>query len=134
MLMTGQCLCGDISYDIRAEPLLTGVCHCKNCQRQAGSAFSILIGVPKAAVTVQGTPKQYEDTADSGKPVFRQFCGNCGSPLFSLVPDAPDLMFVKAGTLDDTSMLKPQAHYWCDSAQDWIDIDPAVLQCAKNPA
>ena len=33
---TGQCLCGDIKYTIAAEPVMAGVCHCKNCQRQAG--------------------------------------------------------------------------------------------------
>jgi len=133
MSMTGQCLCGRITYTVEADPLLTGVCHCKNCQRQAGSAFSILIAVPKSTVTVTGTPKEYVDTADSGKPVYRRFCGDCGSPLFSLVPDAPDMIFVKAGTLDDTSQLQPQSHFWCDSAQNWVDIDPALPQTPGNP-
>lgn len=134
MSMTGQCLCGNVSYKIDAEPLMTGVCHCKNCQRQAGSAFSILIAVPKPAVSVTGELKVYEDTADSGQPVYRQFCPNCGSPLFSLVPGAPDMTFVKAGTLDDTSGLKPQSNFWCDSAMNWVEIDESLPNSAKNPA
>jgi len=46
MAMTGSCLCGAIRYEIDNAPALTGVCHCKNCQRQAGSACSTLAGVP----------------------------------------------------------------------------------------
>ncbi|MEM7569127.1 MAG: GFA family protein [Pseudomonadota bacterium] len=134
MALTGGCLCGQARYTVEAEPLMCGICHCKNCQRQAGSAFSILIGVPKAAVVLEGTLKTYVDTADSGKPVYRQFCPDCGSPLFSDVPDAPEMRFIKAGTLDDVSNLEPQVHFWCDSAQPWVQIDPNLPQTPKNPA
>ena len=60
---SGQCLCGDITYEISGEPSMAGVCHCKNCQRQAGSAFSTLWGVPKASIsTFSGSePKLYLD-------------------------------------------------------------------------
>ena len=40
MKKTGGCLCGQVRYETKAEPMMTGVCHCKNCQKQAGSAFS----------------------------------------------------------------------------------------------
>ncbi|MEM9287180.1 MAG: GFA family protein [Pseudomonadota bacterium] len=130
---TGGCLCGAVTYEVTAEPMMTGICHCKNCQRQAGSAFSILTAVPKSAVTVTGTLTEFEDTADSGNPVFRRFCGRCGSPLFSLVPSAPDMIFIKAGTLDDTSSLEPQVHFWCDSAQPWVPIDENLPKTPKNP-
>lgn len=133
MALTGGCLCGQARYTVESEPLFTGVCHCKNCQRQAGSAFSILIGVPKAAVTLTGNLKTFVDTADSGEPVHRQFCETCGSPLFSLVPAQPDMTFIKAGTLDDTSILKPESHFWCDSAQPWFEIDESIQTFAKNP-
>jgi len=42
MSLTGQCLCGIITYELKNPPEMTRVCHCKNCQRQAGSAFSLL--------------------------------------------------------------------------------------------
>ncbi len=47
MSLTGQCLCGIITYELKNPPMMTGVCHCKNCQRQAGTAFSTLAGVAK---------------------------------------------------------------------------------------
>ena len=122
MAQTGGCLCGRVRYTLTAEPLMCVTCHCKNCQRQAGSALSIIIGVPEGSVKVEGELKTYDDTGDSGATVKRQFCGNCGSPVFTRVESPPGVMFIKAGTLDDTSMLKPSLHCYTKSKQDWVDL------------
>lgn len=119
---TGGCLCGKVRYSLDAEPLLCVTCHCKNCQRQAGSALSIIIGVPEAAVTVSGKLATYHDTGDSGATVRRQFCGTCGSPLFTRVERPEGIMFIKAGTLDDTSALDPAFHCYTKSKQAWVDL------------
>lgn len=119
---TGGCLCGAVRYTIAVDPLMQAVCHCKNCQKQAGSAYSIIAGVPADALTITGTPATYMDKGDSGSAVTRQFCGTCGSPLFSLVESAPGLVFVKAGTLDDTSDFNPQVQVWTKSRQPWVDL------------
>ena len=122
MAHTGGCLCGKIRYTLTAEPLMCITCHCKNCQRQAGSALSVIIGVPESAVEVTGELTTYHDTGDSGATVRRQFCNTCGSPIFSLVESPPGLIFVKAGTLDDTTMLKPSFHCYTKSKQDWVEL------------
>ena len=131
---TGKCLCGSITYELKQEPLMAGVCHCKNCQRQAGSAFSTLAGVPKDAIEIKGdTLKTYEDGAtESGGTVQRVFCGNCGSPIYSVTPDQPDVYFIKTGTLDDTSGFTPQFHIWCDSKQAWVDVPDGVPAMPKQ--
>ncbi|MGD8833188.1 MAG: GFA family protein [Pseudomonadales bacterium] len=134
MSVTGQCLCGSIRYEIDNAPAVTGVCHCKNCQRQAGSAFSTLAGVPRSEFHLtSGEPKLYQDTdTDSGNPVERYFCGNCGSPIYSAVQSSPEMIFLKTGTLDDTSDFKPQFHAWCDSKQSWVTLEEGVPTMAKQ--
>jgi len=122
MAHTGGCLCGKIRYTLNAEPLMCVTCHCKNCQRQAGSALSIIIGVPEGAVEVTGEVTTYHDTGDSGATVRRQFCNTCGSPVFTRIDSPPGLMFIKAGTLDDTSGLKPAFHCYAKSKQAWVDL------------
>lgn len=122
MGQTGGCLCGKVRYEMTADPQNCVTCHCKNCQRQAGSALSIIIGVPEGSVKIQGEIKTYNDTGDSGAIVRRQFCGNCGSPVFTRVENPPGVMFIKAGTLDDTSSLQPQFHCYTKSKQDWIEL------------
>ena len=127
MSITGHCLCGAISYEFDNAPAMTGVCHCKNCQRQAGSAFSTLAGVPKAEFRMTGAPKLYEDKdTKSGNSVSRFFCGDCGSPIYSALPDNPDMLFLKTGTLDDTSSFDPQFNVWCDSKQNWVELKEGV--------
>ena len=81
MKIIGGCLCGQVRYSADTEPAFVGVCHCKNCQKQGGTAFSVVVGVAKSALSIQGRIKTYHDTGDSGQPVLRNFCPECGSPV-----------------------------------------------------
>lgn len=130
---TGSCLCGKVQYRYEGAPVMTGVCHCRDCQKQTGTSFSIIQGVPMAALTVTGTPKVFATQGMSGGAVQRHFCGDCGSPLYSLVDVAPGVAFLKAGTLDDVSSLAPQVQLWCATAQPWLTLDPALPKFDHNP-
>jgi hypothetical protein len=132
--ITGGCLCGEIRYTCAAPAVMTVMCHCTNCQKQSGSAFSINVGVPKASLRfTKGKTKIYEDKGESGMPVYRHFCGACGSPLFSDVTASPQLAWLKAGTLDDSSSVKPAANVWCRSAQSWVAHPDGVPKFPQNP-
>ncbi len=61
--------------------MMQAVCHCKTCQRQTGTSFSLLVGTPRLAVTVTGDLSTYEDHGESGGVVLRGFCPNHGSPV-----------------------------------------------------
>ena len=132
--IVGGCLCGAVRYSSEAEPVMTGVCHCKHCQRQTGTSFSVLVAVPKGTLRIEGTPlAAFNDTGESGQSVVRKFCPQCGSPIVSEVAVTPTLDWVKAGTLDDASWLQPQVNMWCDSAQPWVLMKDGVPQFARNP-
>lgn len=120
--MTGGCLCGQVRYSVSGDAVMQVNCHCKNCQRQSGSAFSTIVGVPEGALAIEGEFKTYDDQGESGEAVLRDFCPNCGSPLFSRVAVAPGLVFIKVGTLDDTSTFSPAMHLWAKSKQHWVDL------------
>ena len=124
--LTGGCLCGQVRYSVSGEPAMQVNCHCKNCQRQSGSAFSTIIGVPEGALTIEGEFKTYDDKGESGEAVLRDFCPDCGSPLFSRVAVAPGLIFIKVGTLDDTTSFEPAMHLWTKSKQHWVDLAGAT--------
>jgi hypothetical protein len=131
--MRGGCLCGKVRYSANTDPALVAVCHCKNCQRQAGTAFSVVVAIPKSDLTITGTLKTYRDTGDSGQPVLRNFCPECGSPVTSDVAVMPQLVFLKAGTLDDTSWVDPKMHVYCDSMQKWTTIAEGSQRFGKMP-
>src|SRR4051794_40784285 len=118
---TGHCLCGNISYSIAGEPFAQALCHCQDCQRQTGSAFSIVIGVARDAFSVEGDTLASIDTTGEvhGTPTHRHFCSACGSPIYSVVDAQPEVVYVKAGTLDDASWLEPTAEVFTRSALPW---------------
>jgi hypothetical protein len=130
--MMGGCLCGQVRYSANADPVFVGVCHCKHCQKQTGTAFSVLVGIPKSALAVVGRLKTFHDTGDSGQPVNRNFCPECGSPIFSDATAIPSVAFIKAGTLDDTTWLDPKIHVYCDSKEQWTFISEGSRQFARS--
>ena len=67
MSKTGGCLCGQVRYEATTAPLMSGVCHCKNCQKQAGTAFSTLAAFQKSDVDFVGELALYQDSdTDTG--------------------------------------------------------------------
>jgi hypothetical protein len=123
--LDGRCLCGEVTYTCDADPVTVGICHCTECRRQSGSAWSCVVGVLREDFTVQGaTLASYKTIGtDSGVAVDRQFCAACGSPIVSLPQWSEDLAFIKAGTLDDPSGLEVELEAWCASALPWSGID-----------
>lgn len=116
---TGRCLCGAVSYSCSAEPMMAGHCHCEDCRRSSGSGHSSHLAVPDMAVTLTGEVKGYARAADSGNMVTRYFCPNCGSALYSTNSAMPGMMFLRASTLDDLEVFKPQMHVYASRAASW---------------
>ena len=101
-ILSGGCACGAIRYTCTANPLFSLNCHCRDCQRESGSAFVPVLAVPKAAFGItQGSVRYFKLTADSGHATARAFCGDCGSPLFGLPGSAPEIVTIRAGSLDE---------------------------------
>jgi hypothetical protein len=133
--LAGGCLCGAVRYAIAAPIASLRVCHCTHCQKNTGSGASVNAVVAGADFAItQGTPKRFTTRADSGRTLYRYFCGDCGSPLYAHRENRPELIVVKAGTLDDSSGLKITAHIWTNSARSWSHIDPDCEQMSGNPA
>jgi hypothetical protein len=120
--MTGSCRCGQVRYTADAEPIFTGICHCTDCQKESGGAFSVVVAVPQSALSIVGSPTTYASTGGSGKRIVSRFCANCGSPLASEAEILPGISMIRAGTLDDRSWLNPTAEIFCDSAQPWVQL------------
>jgi hypothetical protein len=136
---TGGCLCGAVRYEITAPPLLAYTCHCTACQRLTGSAFSSAVVVPAEACRFAGGEvRSFQRTADSGRTVTRWVCAECGTWICNGAKPgtAPPGTFVavRAGTLDETSWLRPTAHFWTRSAQPWVVLPEGGERFETQPA
>src|SRR5207247_10117264 len=102
---TGGCTCGAVRYEIEAEPVRSFQCQCRDCQRDTGSGHASGMVFPRAAMRVTGPVSEILRTADAGGHKLKGVCGSCGSPLYNKPGSKPDMISIRAGTLDDRSGL-----------------------------
>jgi hypothetical protein len=119
---TGGCQCGLVRYVLTAEPIRLVACHCKECQRQSGSAFGMSMLVKEDSPTVTSLTKQFTRIADSGNENTGVFCPDCGVRIYQIPKYAQGVLALKPGTLDDTSWLRPSYFVWMMSAQGWVPV------------
>jgi hypothetical protein len=88
---------------------------------------------PRAAAHVSGHATLWDKAAESGNIVSRAFCPTCGSPVYSTNKGIPELLFVRAASLDDPDRYKPQMVVWSKSCYAWDHTDPALPKFEKMP-
>jgi hypothetical protein len=131
-IIEGGCLCGAVRYSSLAEPAIVGVCHCSDCRKFSGSAFSFLVAIQESALQLHGLLKTYSSLADSGHPISRSFCPECGSSIVEESASHPGFMIINAGTLDQPASLLPTIELYCENALPWIQLS-GVQRFAKMP-
>lgn len=100
---TGQCLCGSVRFKVTSPPVMTGQCHCKDCQRASGTGHMSLAFFKAEDVEITGETASYAVTADSGNINTRHFCPKCGGRLFGENSARPGIKAVAVGSVDDNS-------------------------------
>jgi hypothetical protein len=120
---TGGCACGAARYRMRGAPMIVHCCHCRDCQRQTGSAFVInaLIETDRIEL-LSGAPRPYPMPTDSGRPHDVYRCPDCGTALWSDYGHRPALRFLRVGTLDDPTGLPPDVHIFTRSRLPWVGL------------
>ena len=131
--MIGGCLCGDVRYSASGDPVVTSICHCRDCQKQTGSAFVEVVAVPEGALSIQGTLQTFTNAGDSGRKLNRKFCPRCGTAVVIDAEAFPGVALIMGGTLDDPSWLKPTMALFCDSAQPWLAINHGMTNFPRMP-
>ena len=129
----GGCLCGAVSYECSAEPTLAAHCHCIDCRKASGTGHGSHMMVPKDAVTVTGEVKVYDAPADSGNMVGRAFCPNCGCAVYSVNSAMPDVIFLRASSLNDPEVFKPRFVVYAGRAPSWDHVDPGLQAFETMP-
>jgi hypothetical protein len=114
----GGCLCEALRYKVEEEPIDTGYCHCRSCQRSAGAPVLAWATFPIRAFTyIKGKPSVYLSSTQSQ----REFCGICGTQIAFRKVENAITIDVTIASLDDPAMLKPEYHIWTQSQISWFD-------------
>jgi hypothetical protein len=118
---SGGCRCRAIRYTVRGEPVHVGRCHCTDCRKESGSAFTVYAQWPRDSFELEGEPATYEG---------RSFCPRCGSRLLCLTDD---LVEIRLGSLDDAPFgLEPGAEIWIKRREPWLEPVAGASQHEEN--
>ncbi len=131
MLLHGSCHCGKVRYELTGPVNRFTICHCTDCRKNNGTAFSANLVAASSGFKITAGEDQlanYESSA--GK--FRCFCKHCGTHLYARMNFRPEIVIVRAGTLDDDPDIKPQNHIWVSVKAPWHDITDSLPQFAEG--
>lgn len=118
--LTGSCLCRRVRYEVRVEPFTIVVCHCTICQRRTGSAFSISMPVAREGFALtEGVTITRDLPGGSGALLTQHFCENCLVRTHTEPHVNRAVVYVRPGTLDERSWIRPAAQLWTGSSQPW---------------
>jgi hypothetical protein len=121
--LEGGCACGTVRYRLTTGPMFVHCCHCRDCQRQTGSAFVLNAIIETDRIKlVKGTPKPVTLPTDSGRPHDVYRCAKCQTALWSDYGRRLVMSFLRVGTLDDASMLPPDVHIFTRSKLPWVGL------------
>ncbi|KAH7113781.1 Mss4-like protein [Dendryphion nanum] len=120
----GRCNCGRINVTVTAPLEQTVLCYCSNCRRSSAGLCSVNYAIGKSELEIEdkeGVLKSYLDNdTTSGNPIIRQFCGNCGSPIVSLLGEDAPMVFLKGGLFNQTPA--PIMEVFKQDKVDWVKI------------
>lgn len=122
----GGCLCGTIRYRIQGPSLFETQCCCRDCQLATGTGHTTIVGVLRSQLDVNGEPKVYTNTGESGGTVSRHFCAECGGRLYTSGSLPGEVVMIQAGSLDDPNVVTPQNVIYGKEAVQWDCFDPTL--------
>lgn len=128
--LQGRCLCGAVEYSVPDDLQYAGYCHCSDCRRFSGSAFSAMGGVPITELRILKGADHIARYVKSGETVLC-FCRNCGSSLYAEKPRR-GMAHLRLGTLDEAPSLAPQFHSYVASKAPWYEIRDGLPQHAAG--
>ncbi len=117
---SGGCYCGLIRYEVTGELGVVANCHCRNCRRAHGAAFSTVTLVSGANFRItagEDAVREYQTGTGS-----RFSCERCGGRLFNRAESMPGFTTLSIATLDREPSEAPQMHINVESKAPWYEI------------
>lgn len=129
--MKGECLCGEVAFEIEGDLPNIYQCHCSLCRKATGStanaasfvdvqAFSWLFG----QANIRSFQKLTGYRSD--------FCSVCGSPVPNKLRDT-DLIWIPAGLLDEATASQVAVHLHLSSSAAWAQESDSCVRLDGGP-
>ena len=130
----GNCLCGQIKFQLTAEPITFYACHCTDCQRRSGGALLLSMWVHRKSIEVlEGTPLLVSSVANDNREGKNKVCPACEVRLWSEPVNRPTLAILRPGALQQAKEFTPIAHQFTRSALPWFVFPQGVARYEASP-
>ncbi len=130
----GGCLCGAVRYSLNARPKAVNACHCTDCKKLSGATNLLVLIADRAAFShASSVTDVFRKRADSGNEIDLVRCAACGVRLWHERPDNPEVVFIAAGTLADSTWAVPTSHIWTKRASAGVLLHEDALLCEGSP-
>ena len=115
-----RCYCAAVTLQAETAPRSLAHCHCGQCRRVSGAAFTTWASFLRTAVAITGNEplSVFQVTPN----VTRHFCRACGSHVFTTDARLPKILGVPAGAVEGEFPAMPSAHYFVDHKAPWHSI------------
>jgi len=124
-LTTTTCLCGNIEFGVTGPFGEVRYCHCTQCRKVTGSAFSANVKIHRSNWSLSKGSSDITEF-EQAPGIFRAFCSQCGSPIYSRLDNDPDYLRVRLGSFDEPPGVNVTAHVWVSSKAPWHAIDESI--------
>lgn len=130
--INGSCLCGAVKFKVTNLKPHIGHCHCQDCRKFHGAAFSTFIEVSLSDVQwIAGKEFLIDYVADNQST--RQFCRNCGSSLtFCAASQLGQSIEIAAACFDEPANIQPDAHIFVASKVPWMTLNDNLAKWQKH--
>ncbi len=125
-MLEAACYCGAVQLHCSAAPESVIHCHCGQCRRLSGAAFSTWVSLPREACVLSGADSLsvYSPTPNGR----RHFCRACGTHVFTEDARMPQIYGVPAGLFSEAAALHPSQHFFVSHKAAWHQIGDALPQ------
>ncbi len=129
--ITGSCFCKAVQYRITSAIPLAVNCHCNNCKKINGGAFSSLAVVKEKRLEITSGMASLA-TYQLNENLVKHFCGRCGSPIYNSNSRYPGRCMVALGSLDNPTVVTPSVNVHCENRLAWVILDDKLQNFAQE--
>ena len=116
----GGCYCGQIRFTTEFDPMLVMNCHCRTCKKISGANLSSFAAFYESEILITGDRQSFEYKGTNGKKMEKEFCGQCGSQIFTRPELIEGMVYLNLGNFYDWEAFKPKVEIWTDYKSSWL--------------
>lgn len=125
-MLTGECFCGAVKYQIDGDLALMYHCHCSRCRKSSGASFATNASFDASTFSIIEGQDLLADVDHDGH--YRYHCSKCHSWVYGDSEQYPGMKFIPCGTLNEAPKKKVDHHVCVDSKAAWIEINDDLHQ------